>query len=428
MEINRIVKEIIFELLNTIVLGTTSPPSLIIEPDSCSESDEDECSTQMNLIRQKYEEISNEIAKKRQGEKSRIIDACDSDNSDGTEEYVPVNVNKKTKVDISSQKMIIDTHCHLEFIKKRFKRDVSLAECMELDGECLGDKFFGAIVNFCQPSEWSCGAGSQQVTSLLRAAAEDPKVGVTIGCHPHFSDKMTEARWRQLEDLISGTMEKFSWLRVVALGECGLDYSHKNEVSRAVQMEVFARQLNLAMKFNLPLVLHIRDAEADGLRVLDTVGVPTNYPIHRHCFGGDAKAARAWIRRYPCSKIGVTGLVTRQDAKDVRRVIKDVCLDRIMLETDAPYHLPEGAANSQFKCSFPGHVIHVAREVAKIKNTSVENVLSQSFNSCKTIYPRFFEEKRTIVAKAKTNIGTGLLKKIKEANNNNKSSSKIPKE
>jgi len=417
MESNIIVEDIILELLNGIVLDT--PPKLIIEPDTCSDSDEEECSTQMLTMRKKYEDIRNQnIEKMQQGEKSSIIDvdACDSDNSDDTVEYVPENVDKKKKVDTShSQKrMIIDTHCHLEFIKKRFKRDVSLAECLELDGERLGDKFLGAIVNFCQPSEWSCGADSDQVTSLLRDAADDPRVGVTIGCHPHFSDKMTEARWRQLEALTSGSMEKFSWLRVVALGECGLDYSSKNGVSRSVQMEVFARQLNLAMKFNLPLVLHIRDAEADGLKVLDDVGVPSNYPIHRHCFGGDVKAARVWIRRYPSSKIGVTGLVTRQDAKDVRRVIKDVCLDRILLETDAPYHLPEGAANSQFRCSFPGHVIHVAKEVAKIKSTTVENVLYQNVISAKTIYPRFFEARRPIITKWKTNICT-------EANNNNNS-------
>ena len=105
------------------------------------ESDDEECSTQVRLIRRKYEELRNQISDKMGGKKSMIIDACDSDNSVGMEEYVPINVNKKTKVDTSSQKIIIDTHCHLEFIKKRFKRDVSLAECMELDGEHLGDNW-----------------------------------------------------------------------------------------------------------------------------------------------------------------------------------------------------------------------------------------------------------------------------------------------
>ena len=174
MESNIIVEDIILELLKRIVLDT--PPKLIIEPDSCSgnlynalgigicwyvldseilDSDEEECSTQMLRMRKKYEDIRNQNIEKMQqvqGEKSSIIDvdACDSDNSDDTVEYVPVNVDKKKKVDTSqsqSQKMmIIDTHCHLEFIKKRFKRDVSLSECLELDGEGLGDKFLGAIV------------------------------------------------------------------------------------------------------------------------------------------------------------------------------------------------------------------------------------------------------------------------------------------
>ena len=345
-------------------------------------------------------------------EDKNIFDACDSDNSEGTEEYINVHVTKMK--DETFQRIVMDTHCHLEFIKKRFRRDVSLNECLELDGEGLGSKFHGAIVNFCQPSEWSCGADCDQVTSLLRDSAEDARVGITIGCHPHFADQMSEARWRQLEALVSGSMEKFSWLRVVALGECGLDYSHKNGVSRSVQISVFARQLRLAMKFNLPLVLHIRNAEGDGLEVLDSVGIPSNYPIHRHCFGGDVSAARIWVRRYPRSKIGVTGLVTRKDAADVREVVKDVCLDRILLETDAPYHLPEGVVNSQLKCSFPGYVIHVAREVAKIKRTSVENVLLQNFISCKAIYPRFFEAKLTYVAQTKTKTKT---KKMEENNN-----------
>ena len=315
------------------------------------------------------------------------INAYDSDNSEGTEEYINVHV---TMMKEETFQGVIDTHCHLEFIKKRFRRDVSLHECLELDGEGLESKFHGAIVNFCQPTEWSRGADCDQVTSLLRVSAEDTRVGITIGCHPHFADQMSEARWRQLEALVSGSMEKFSWLRVVALGECGLDYSRKNRVSRSVQISVFARQLRLAMKFNLPLVLHIRDAEEDGLLVLDSVGMRTNYKIHRHCFVGDVSAARIWIRKYPMSKIGVTGLVTRKDAANVREVVKDVCLDRILLETDAPFHLPEGVINSKLKCSFPGHVIHVAREVAKIKRTSVENVLHQNGINCKTIYPKFF--------------------------------------
>ena len=182
---------------------------------------------------------------------------------------------------------LIDTHCHLEFVKKRLRRDVSLAECMTLDGEELGDVFGGAIVNFCQPSEWSGGGGGDEVSSLLRDSAEDPRVGITIGCHPHFAAQMSEARWGQMERLAACPSPEIPWLRVVAVGECGLDFSWKNDVPEHIQQDVFARQLTLAMKLNLPLVLHIRNAEKDGIKVLESAGVPASYPMHRHCFGGN---------------------------------------------------------------------------------------------------------------------------------------------
>ena len=159
------------------------------------------------------------------------------------------NCNEEIKKGI-----VLDTHCHLEFIRRRFGRDVSLSDCLELDGENLGDKFLGAIVNYCQPSEWYRGPGA--VSPLLRDSARDRRVGVTVGCHPHFADQMTEAEWAQLEALVCSPSPQFPWLRVVAVGECGLDYSHKNTVPRSLQRLVFARQLRLAIRSVLRHFLH----------------------------------------------------------------------------------------------------------------------------------------------------------------------------
>ena len=135
---------------------------------------------------------------------AKIIDApsCHSDDEESlmtkSDNHRSGITNLKYTLPFGS---LIDTHCHLEFIKKRLRRDVSLAECMILDREELGDVFGGAIVNFCQPSEWSGGGGDDEVSSLLRDSAEDPRVGITIGCHPHFAAQMTEARWEQMERL-----------------------------------------------------------------------------------------------------------------------------------------------------------------------------------------------------------------------------------
>ena len=270
---------------------------------------------------------------------------------------------------------VFDSHCHLEFYKRRNAAITSLSDCMKRDGEKLGDKFRGCIVNFCDPAEWSCGAGGEKVSSLLREAASDERVGISLGCHPHFASKMTPARWRQLRRLLSGSCPEFSWLEVVAVGECGLDYSKKNSCDRQLQQEVFELQLRLAMEWELPLVLHIRDAEEDGLVVLERAGLPPAFPLHRHCFGSDVSAAAAWLEKYPASMIGVTGLITHQDQLGgACQVVANTRLDRLLLETDAPYFLPSTAVSNTWNCSFPGHVIHVAARVAQIKKVNIKSL------------------------------------------------------
>ena len=176
---------------------------------------------------------------------------------------------------------VFDSHCHLEFMAWRNAPIETLSHCMERDGENLGNKFRGCIVNFCQPGQWSQGARGESVSHLLRDSARDGRIGISLGCHPHFADKMTDYRWKQLKRLVSAPSEEFPWLEVVAFGECGLDYSHKNSVDKNRQIEVFERQLKLALSLSLPLVLHLREAEDDGLAVLERVGVPPSYPIHR---------------------------------------------------------------------------------------------------------------------------------------------------
>ena len=286
--------------------------------------------------------------------------------------------------------IVMDTHCHLEFLKRKFYRVNSLEDTFKYDGEDLGN-FVGAIVNFCQPREWSSGAKLNKVSNLLRNSARDPKCGITIGCHPHFADNMDEKRWKQFENLISSPSPKFPWLRVVALGECGLDYGPKNFVSKATQIKVFTRQLQIAMKYRIPVVIHIRDAEKDGLKVLEDVGVPDDFPIHRHCFSGDLKDAEAWLSKYSECKLGFTGLVTYSSATKVREVVENVEADKILLETDAPYFVPD-VLKKKFKFSLPRHVVYVAEEISKIKKISLQEVLFNNFNNSQIIYKRFFEQ------------------------------------
>ena len=292
---------------------------------------------------------------------------------------------------------VFDSHCHLDFVYRRLKgeglRSVhSLNHCLVIDGEDLGTSFGGCVANFCNPTDWGQGRSGRLVSKDIENSMRDRRVFLTIGCHPHYADRMHGNRTDQLAMLVSGRSQYLP-RKVVALGECGLDYSRKNTINKDLQKKVFTDQLKIAMQFKLPLVLHIRDAEADGYEVLEAAGVPKDWPIHRHCFTDGWEEASLWLKRYPASKIGITGIVTYQGiftngVRKVKEVVRNIPLDRILLETDAPYFLPAKVNRSSYpwSCSLPGHVVHVAAQVAAIKEVSLRTVLEQNLMNVHDVY------------------------------------------
>ena len=259
-----------------------------------------------------------------------------------------------------------DSHCHLDFLLKRFAKEEGffagdvLTKSLESDGQALGDKFGGCIANFCDPWDWTQGALGDQISSLIRACSNEQRIFITLGCHPHFADKLDDAALDQLR-MLAGRSD----LGIVAIGECGLDTSPKNKVPLKVQLEAFGAQVDLALSFNLPIVLHIRGAEEEAFRLLETKKVPPDWPMHYHCFSGTLEMAEQWLGDYPASKIGLTGLVTYPDAVQVHEVARHLPLEKIVLETDSPYFLPYTVNKRSYPYSFsqPGHVLQVATEV-----------------------------------------------------------------
>ena len=261
-----------------------------------------------------------------------------------------------------SEGSVWDSHCHLDFLARKLNREnvkggESLVKSLQSDGQNLGDRFGGCIANFCHPRDWGQGA-----SKVLSSCKSQNRVFLTLGCHPHFDDKMDSSSVDQLQRLAREMKG-----RVVAIGECGLDKSGKNRVPMDVQMKYFEAQIDVARNLNLPLVLHIRGAEEEAIELLRRKQVPANYRIHYHCFTGTLKAAEAWLSSYPASKIGLTGLVTFTHAKSVREVASGLPLDKLLLETDAPYFLPSGISKKNYEHTFsqPGHVIHVAAQVGQ---------------------------------------------------------------
>ena len=146
----------------------------------------------------------------------------------------------------------------------------------------------------------------------------------TAGVHPHDAVQGTDGLAALLDEP-----------EVVAVGECGLDYYYEHS-PRDTQRAVFAAQVALALERDLALVVHTRDAWADTLGVLDDVGVPARTVIH--CFSGGPDEARACLERG--AVLSFSGIVTFKNAADVREAARLCPLDRLLVETDAPFLAP----------------------------------------------------------------------------------------
>eukprot|EP00455_Lapot_gusevi_P050383 TRINITY_DN7298_c0_g1_i2.p1 TRINITY_DN7298_c0_g1~~TRINITY_DN7298_c0_g1_i2.p1 ORF type:complete len:181 (-),score=36.72 TRINITY_DN7298_c0_g1_i2:52-594(-) len=170
--------------------------------------------------------------------------------------------------------------------------------------------------------------------------------------------------------------------KAIAFGEIGLDY-HRNVSEPEVQQQVFARQLQLAVQINKPILIHSRDAPEDTWRILKQ-HAPTDWPIHIHCFSDDAATAERLLADFSRLYIGITGSVSFTSARTLREAVKRaIPLDRLLLETDAPYMPPNGANT---KICHSGHIPLIAAAIAELKECSLEDVLIAARENTRAVY------------------------------------------
>ncbi len=188
-----------------------------------------------------------------------------------------------------------------------------------------------------------------------------PKVFCTLGIHPHDANLYTI----EVENKI---VSRLPTPHVVAVGEIGLDYYYKNsEID--VQKKVFRRQLEIAQEYKLPVEIHTRDAEQDTIDILNEVS--STWTGVLHCFTGTQYLADEALKLG--LDISVSGVVTFKSADSLREVIKTVPLDRLHVETDAPFLAP---VPMRGKKNQPAFVVHTAAFLAGLKGVELE-VLKQ---------------------------------------------------
>ncbi len=190
-----------------------------------------------------------------------------------------------------------------------------------------------------------------------------------IGIHPIDIAEYDEEVEKELELLGKNP-------KVVAIGEIGLDYHWMTE-PKEVQQERFKKQLELAERLNKPVVIHTRDA------MEDTVNILKEYPNITgviHCYPGSLETAKQLVDRF---YLGIGGTLTFKNSKKAVEVVKDIPLDRIVIETDCPYLTPEPFRG---KRNEPIYVEYVAKKIAEIKEISVEDVTKITTENAKKLY------------------------------------------
>jgi TatD DNase family protein len=240
---------------------------------------------------------------------------------------------------------LVDSHCHLD--DPRF----------DADREAVLERALAAGVE--RMLTIGTGEGPPDLECAIRLAERYDTVLATVGVHPHDASKADAGVWREMERLLAHP-------RVVALGEIGLDY-HYDKSPRDQQQAAFVEQMRLACEARKPIVIHTREAWEDTWRLIEEHWRPSGLRGIFHCFsGGPIEARRALDMGF---SLAFGGIVTFPNAAGVREAAGMVPLDRLLVETDAPYLAP---ASMRGKRNEPSFVVTTAHRLAELRGEPLE--------------------------------------------------------
>jgi TatD DNase family protein len=252
--------------------------------------------------------------------------------------------------------MLFDTHAHLN--ADQYKED--LDEVMERAKEAGVSNI--VVVGF----------DTQTINRAMDLAEAHDHIYACVGWHPVDAIDMTDEDLKWIEELASHP-------KVVAIGEMGLDY-HWDKSPHDIQKEVFRKQIRLAKKVKLPIVIHNRDATADIVEILREEGAAEVGGI-MHCFSGSVEIAKECLDMNFYISLG--GPVTFKNAKKPKEVALEVPLDKLLIETDCPYLTPHPYRGQRNE---PSYVKLVAEEIAEIKGISFEEIARATSDNAKKIF------------------------------------------
>jgi TatD DNase family protein len=201
-----------------------------------------------------------------------------------------------------------------------------------------------------------------------------PNIWASVGLHPHDVEATPN-----IDDSIEALRKLASDGKVVAIGEIGLDYYNLEKDNREEQKELFLAQLKLASELKLPVIIHTREAEDDTLRILKKY----NLAGVIHCYTGSSSYVKNFIDLG--YYIGFTGFSTfdQQKFDHIRQAIKQTPINRILIETDAPFLAPEPYRG---KPNEPAYVIEVAKKISELKNMALDEVAETTYENANKLF------------------------------------------
>ena len=237
--------------------------------------------------------------------------------------------------------MFVDTHLHISYSQGVYP-DLYVENAKKADVKLL-------IASFCEKDDITLSTHFVEKYDLMYAS---------IGYHPEVANRIVDKDYEILEKLVKNNS------KIVAIGEIGLDY-YWNKDNKETQISVFRRQLELAEKLEVPVVIHSRDSIGETYEILKEYNVKGVI----HCFSGRLEMARKFID--VGYVLGIGGVVTFSNSK-LYQVIEKISLNDIVLETDSPYLAP---VPNRGKTNESSNILYIAQKIADIKGVSLDDVM-----------------------------------------------------
>ena len=196
----------------------------------------------------------------------------------------------------------------------------------------------------------------------------------TLGIHPHETDKFKNVNSKFITSLIKRHK------KIVGIGESGLDFYY-NHSDKKTQKKSFIEHINAASELNIPIIVHSRNAESDTYDILKSEKKNSDFKILMHCFTGSNDFAKKLIDIN--SYISVSGIITFKNSTELVDTVSSIPIERLLVETDAPYLSPYPHRG---KTNEPSYIVHTIEKLSQIKKISIKSVISNTTSNFKKLF------------------------------------------